>query len=659
MPSRVLLVTGRQYGTWMTGDPRKESAPPGSERDATWPARWPALLGLLLVSLAIGVHANALHGPFVFDDLPAIVDNPNIESLTPLSRALGAPPATGASGRPLVALSLAVNYAFGGREVLGYHVFNLLVHWLVGLTVFGLVRRVASRSPPRGWLHPNFLATAVALLWCVHPLHTAALHHVIYRGEALVALFYCLTLYCAVRGFESPAPGGWFAASIAACALGAASKEVIVSAPLVVLLYDRCFVSWTFGRALRSHRALHFGLVATWLLLAWIVSLGDRGESVGFGLAGLDPLTSLRTQAGVLAHYAWLSVWPRALAFDYGDWPAARDWSEVALPAAVVTGVLVFGLVGLARRRMAGFLIVAIFLVLAPTSSFIALAGAWVGEHRMYLPLVAVACLAVPGLGRLLESGVARHRTRGLLFSALIALAVVASAVTTFDRNRAFASSVSLWSDAVARRPGNARAWNSYGVALAAAGREQEAREAYARTLALEPDHLKARINLGNLELRAGDLVAARASYERAVKVDPEAAEALQALGATALALGDAATAVQHLRRALELGLPPALAAPAAQNLAWVLATASDPALRDGREALRLATTLGEELGPKPRVLDVLAAAYAEVGRFDEAIDTARRALESAGASGQGRTLARIRAHLASYERHEPWREGS
>jgi hypothetical protein len=480
---------------------------------------------------------------------------------------------------------------------------------------------------------------------------------VIYRGEALVALFYCLTLYGALRGFDSPSAAGWCAVSIVACALGAASKEVIVSAPIVVLLFDRTFVSGTFGRALRSHRFLYVGLFATWLLLAWIVALGDRGESVGMELEGIGPLTSLRTQAGVLVHYARLSLWPSPLAFDYGDWPVARAWSEVAVQALAVTGVLVAGLVALARRRMSGFLVVAMYLVLAPTSSFIALSGAWVAEHRMYLPLVAGSVLATTGVARLLELRVASPSTRGVVFSAVVALAVIASAVTTFDRNQDFRSAIALWEETVRTRPDNARAWNSYGVALAAAGREQEAREAYARTLTLEPDHLKARINLGNLQLRAGDLPTARATYLRAVESAPDSAEALQGLGSTSLALGDPAAAVLHLRRALEIGLPPALQAPAAQNLAWVLATANDPVLRDGQEALRLATALTEQLGPKPRVLDVLAAAYAELGRFEEAVSTARRAADAAGSSGQTRILARIRAHLDRYEHREPWRE--
>src|SRR5436305_27399 len=98
---------------------------------------WPIVL-----VVAIGLtFANALHGPPIFDDYPAIVRNPNIEHLWPLSRALTAPNASGVDGRPLVCLSLAINYAISGYEAVGFHAFNIMVHGACALVLFGLIRR--------------------------------------------------------------------------------------------------------------------------------------------------------------------------------------------------------------------------------------------------------------------------------------------------------------------------------------------------------------------------------------------------------------------------------------------------------------------------------------------------------------------------------------
>src|SRR4029077_15512000 len=122
---------------------------------------------------------------------------------------------------------------------------------LAGLTLFGLVQRTLLRPA----LHPRFgadalpLALAVALLWTVHPLQTESVTYIVQRAESLMGLFYLLTLYCFVRSLDSPAPNRWQALCFAACLTGMATKEVMVSAPLLVLLYDRTFAAGSFRAA--------------------------------------------------------------------------------------------------------------------------------------------------------------------------------------------------------------------------------------------------------------------------------------------------------------------------------------------------------------------------------------------------------------------------
>ena len=134
-----------------------------------------------------------LSNAFVFLDVADIVDNPTIRHLGQLGRVLSPPAAGGLTvgGRPVVNLTLALNYAFGGTNVWGYHALNLLIHILAGLALFGVVRR----TPPRSTL----FAFAVALLWTVHPLQTESVTYIIQRAESLMGLFYLLTLYCFIR----------------------------------------------------------------------------------------------------------------------------------------------------------------------------------------------------------------------------------------------------------------------------------------------------------------------------------------------------------------------------------------------------------------------------------------------------------------------------
>src|ERR1022692_1539631 len=202
---------------------------------------------LMVVAAGLLAYHNSFTGPFIFDDFYSIEDNPTIHHLWPIWQTLS-PPRIGAptvEGRPLVNLSLAINYALGGYRLWGYHALNLTIHILAALTLFGIVRRtlLQPRLQERFGAAADGLALAVAVLWMVHPLQTESVTYIIQRAESLMGLFYLLTLYCFLRAAGAGGPGRfwWLAASVFACLLGMATKEVMVSAPLVVLLYDRTF----------------------------------------------------------------------------------------------------------------------------------------------------------------------------------------------------------------------------------------------------------------------------------------------------------------------------------------------------------------------------------------------------------------------------------
>ena len=199
--------------------------------------RW--WMPVVLALLCAAAYRNTFHVPFLFDDLPSITQNPAIRRLWPLSEVI-ASDLPMLVGRPLISLSLAVNYAVGGYDPLGWHLFNLIVHFLNALLVFGVVRR-ALRSTPSAEGDPSrtlWVAYAVAVLWMLHPLVTESVTYVFQRTELLMALFLLLTLYCFIRGIESPHKVVWFGAAIMACTLGMGTKEVMVVTPLLVFSYD-------------------------------------------------------------------------------------------------------------------------------------------------------------------------------------------------------------------------------------------------------------------------------------------------------------------------------------------------------------------------------------------------------------------------------------
>lgn len=502
------------------------------------------LFALLVIGgAALLAYANSLHGPFVFDDESSITTNPTIRKLWPLTEPLS-PPLTNvtAQGRPILNLSLAVNYALGGVAVEGYHAVNLLIHALAGMVLFGVVRRtLAAEAGATG------LALAVAVLWVVHPLQTESVTYVIQRAESLMGLFYLLTVYCFVRGTEAGGGGArWLGLAVGACALGMATKEVMATAPLMVLFYDRTFVAASFADALRRRWAFYAALFGTWLLLGWLVLQGggNRGGSVGFG-AGIEPWAYWLTQFKAVAVYLRLTIWPAPLVFEYGTfW--VNGAGDIVIEALLVLGLLVVTIRGLWRRTALGFAGAWFFGILAPTSLAPGTTQMIV-EHRMYLPLAAVLAMAVVGLYRRVgESG------RGAVWAGSAAVALLWGGMT-IGRNADYRTDVALWSDTVAKRPANPLAHFMLAGALERAGEVPRALESYAEALRLKPDFSVGHENYGALLLTLGRRAEAIAHFEKALRLQPAFPDAHMNLGNALVAEGRAADAVRHLAEAVRL----------------------------------------------------------------------------------------------------------
>ncbi len=470
-------------------------------------------------------YANSFAGAFVYDDKPSITDNPTLHSLWPLSTVLS-PPGGGAtvSGRPVLNLSFAINYVFGRDAVFGYHFANVLIHALAALTLFALVRRTLALPALRPRFGANALpaAFAIALLWGLHPLQTEAITYIVQRAESLMALFYLVTLYAFLRSTQSPAPFAWQALSFGACLLGMATKENMVSAPVLVLLFDRAFVAKSFVAAWRERRRFYGALAATWILLAALVlrTGGTRDGSAGFGV-GTAWWDYALTQFPAIVRYLALSFWPSPLVFDYGTFWIA-SFRDVALPALLVTALVGGTFYALWRRPMLGFLGGLFLAVLAPTSLMPGTTQMIV-EHRMYLPLAAVLALLVPPI------------FFGGSLRALIPLLALAAAFgwLTHRRNLDYRTEAGIWQDTVAKRPQSVTAHSNLGSVLALAGRMNEAIAEDEFTLRLQPGHVVALTNLGNAFNETGRPLEALPALERAVQLNPAYSTAHLNLGVT------------------------------------------------------------------------------------------------------------------------------
>ena len=224
-----------------------------------------------------------------------------------------------------------------------------------------------------------------------------------------------------------------------------------------------------------------------------------------------------------------------------------------------------------------------------------------------------------------------------------------------FERRRQMEEAVREYRAALALRPADAYAHFNLANVLSGKNEFAEALVHYVAALQAKPDWAVARFKLGVALTRLGKAKEALAQFEAAAQLDPSLAEAHLHAGLALVAEGRTQPALEHLRRAVALkpdgveGL---------DRFAWLLATHPDAQFRDGKEAVRLATHAAEVTkSSDAATLSILAAAFAEAGRFPEAISTAKQARELALASGQKEFGERIQSHLQQYESGQPCRK--
>ena len=553
-------MASRRKGTKPPHDP---APPPELPERGVW------LRAVLIVLVGAVVYANALSGPFVLDDQDTVVMNEQIRQLWPPSVVLFPALELPVAGRPVVNVSFALNYAVGGLGVRGYHIVNVAIHIACALLLFGIVGRTLRLMSlrERFGTRSTDLAFAVALIWLVHPLQTDAVDYVTQRTELMLGFFYLLTFYASIRGHERSGER-WLIVAVVSCVLGMASKESMVTAPLMIVVYDRIFVFKTWKETWQRRGQFYVSLAATWMVLAALVWSGPRFRSAGFS-SGVSPWTYLLNQAQMIVRYLRLAIWPRDLVVDYGP-PRALTLVEAAPYGVLVLVLIALTIWALARKPAIGFLGAWFFTTLSPTSSIVPIATEVGAERRMYLPLAAVVVLAVIGVAWVLERyarqttfadqaasppELQRRRATGRAHVAgLVGLAVVvlALAAGTVSRNREYASAVSLARTTVERWP-TPRAQTSLGITLVAAGQHQEGINELQKALAADP---AAHYTLGVALYQQGKLDEAAMHLREFLAHDSsrlEAPTAHELIGRTLRTQGKYAEAEQEFRQVLNM----------------------------------------------------------------------------------------------------------
>jgi hypothetical protein len=384
-----------------------------------------------------------------------------------------------------------------------------------------------------------------------------------------------------------------------------ATKEVMVTAPVIVLLYDRAFGAGSFVSALRRRWGLYAGLAATWgifIALMWIYPHPSQKVGFSFDISVLDYAMN---QCIVIIHYIRLSLWPAKLCLDY-SWPVVKAWDQLVPSILIILALLTIMVWGLIRNRSWSYLGVWFFGILAPTSSFVPIIDL-IFEHRMYLSLAALVLLFVITAylfsqyaakrlwvsGEMAANSIAgkfKHCISVVFMTIIIAMLTMA----TLNRNTYYHNPVLIWKAVLDVVPNNPRAHLNLGVALQSQGRINEPASCYRQALRLKPDFADAHSNLGYVLSAQGKFDMALEHYNEALRLEPDKVTPLS-------------------------------------GIARILATHPDPNQRDASQAVDLAErAIGLTEFQSAWYYDNLAASYAASRRFDPAKETAQKAFNLA-----------------------------
>jgi len=528
-----------------------------------------ALAGLLTAA----AYSNALSGEFQLDDDSAVVENEAIRDLGALlsGRLLEV-------GRPVTAVTFALDHAVAGLDVRAYHRTSLLLHLATAALVALLARRLLRRL---AWPGPDGLALFVAGLFALHPVQSQAVSYVAQRSEVLASLCLLLSLWLLLSAEEARP---WSRASLArlggallAAGLALGAKSIAVTVPAAYLLTSALFpapapapgvgsgaggpVTWRTRLALAAPMTLLAGLAGA----RELASLG-AAVGAGFDLPSLGPARYALTELAVMVRYLELLVWPTGQNLDYAfplaAWPLeARTLRSglLLLALSVAAGALLrwsFREPATTSRRaarLAGFGVAWFFLLLAPTSTVVPLADV-IEEHRVYLASFGILLALGAGAGLALER-LGGPASRWRQAAPILGLATwLAAGLALHQRNEVWTTRLSMWRDVVAKSPGKARAHENLGHALHLAGDPRGAALAYSTALRYAADgsvpYAKLVANVGASLLEFGRIPEAVRLLSQGLERAPDDPRLLGNLAVAHLQAGNLDAAETTARRA-------------------------------------------------------------------------------------------------------------
>lgn len=439
--------------------------------------------GLLIAAAVFVAYFNAFQGGFQFDDFNVIVGDARVHDWQAWRASMP-------GIRPLLKASYTLNWA-SGLGLFGFHLFNLVVHAASAFLVYLLARRYLVEIAPLPESAGRNAALFAALLFALHPAQTEAVTYISGRSASLAACFYLASLLTYGRGSQAGSSRVFRYFSLMLFLMALAVKEIAVTLPLVLFLWECC------RPARRSVRNIFAALWPYWLAMAAAMLAmllhPVYFELLAYSLAQRPLAGSLHAGVQGATYLLGQMFWPFHLSIDPDLAIPAAGSGEFAAKAALLGLLLTGGLASLRRVPWLAFGILWFFVQLLPAHTLVPRLDI-ANDRQLYLilpgPLFALAFF----LARLAMRWPAfPWRTSAVAACALLTLA-------TYSRNRDYRNEITLWEATAQYSPNKGRVYNNLGYAYELAGRKEDARKAYQRALEIDPKYVRAAANLGAWE---------------------------------------------------------------------------------------------------------------------------------------------------------------
>lgn len=438
-----------------------------------------------IVLLGIVLYGHTLRVPWYMDDLHAIVENRTIQNLAMSWADLF-------SVRGVTNLTFALNYHFGGTNVVGYHIVNIAIHLTTSCLVYLLLTRV---------FREHFLLPLLGtFIFVAHPLQTQAVTYIVQRMTILAALFFFLALYLFVRCREVGPKnvfrhGAFYACALFCGALAVFTKQNTAILPVALLLFDRYFLQEEHRLGWRSMLLSIAPFAVAPAVLAFYSLVGPLLDGAAINdvggmpdlmhLKNLSPLNYLVTEFSVIWLYLRLLFLPYGQALDYDLPIIATIWSWKNLAAFM--GIAALLLIATYIRKRLPFVSAGIFwffLGLVVESTFIPLDPVF--EHRLYIPMFGFALVVLGGFSRL--------SCKKALIAGILTVTILST--LTWLRNDLWNDPLAFHLDNLSRAPRSERVHLDVANVYRKDGKFKEAEKYYLKALEINQGYALIHINL-------------------------------------------------------------------------------------------------------------------------------------------------------------------